>query len=176
MKKQMPASLVNLKVLANLIALASLFAGAIALININPFTEQDLVFREAGVQPSSSLQASNTQVLSTQVLNTQTSYTLDSSRQANSVHTNKGHDFTTREVEEIFPAITLLMNSDLPDDLNESSRAAFIEKFKQDVDPKIYEIYQSLQAMEKIDFPEKERYKKIATQRIQQLEHLKGLY
>jgi len=67
-----------------------------------------------------------------------------------------------------------LINSELPDDYDEASRAAFIEQFMQDVDPKIEEIQQSLQAMEYIDFPEKGKYQQIAKQRIEQLEYLKA--
>jgi hypothetical protein len=153
MKKQTRTSL------KYLIAFSSLFAFAIALININPFTEQDLVFNEVNVQqaknnPAFDLQASGIPFISTT--------------------TNQAHDFTPRKVEEIFPAITTLMSSDLPDDYDEASRAAFIEQFMQNVDPKIEEIYQSLQAMEQIDFPEKETYKKVAKERIEQLEYLKA--
>jgi len=142
-----------------LIAFTSLFAFAIALININPFTEQELVFNEVNVQqaknnPAFDLQASGIPV--------------------NSTTTNQTHDFTPRKVEEIFPAITTLINSELPDDYDEASRAAFIEQFMQDVDPKIEEIQQSLQAMEYIDFPEKGKYQQIAKQRIQALEELKA--
>jgi hypothetical protein len=147
------------------IAFASLFAFVIALININPFIEPDLVFSTAKVQhaennPTSDLHT--TEILATKI-------------HANPTNSNKKvHDFTPMKVEETFPAITTLMSSDLSADYDEASRAAFIEQFMQDVDPKIEEIYQSLQAMEKIDFPEKEKYKKIAAMRIQDLEELKA--
>lgn len=143
-----------------LIAFASLFAFVIALININPFTEQDLVFSESNVLQAENNPASD--LHTTEI-------------HANPTNSNKKvHDFTPRKVEEIFPAITTLMSSDLPADYDEASRAAFIEQFMQDVDPKIEEIYQSLQAMEQIDFPEKDRYQKIAAMRIQALEELKA--
>jgi len=147
-----------------LIAFTSSFAFAIALININPFTEQKLVFSEANVQ-----QAKNNPAFDLQDSNTQAS-----GIPVNSTTTHQTHDFTPRKVEEIFPAITTLINSELPDDYDEASRAAFIEQFMQDVDPKIEEIRQSLQAMEYIDFPEKEKYQQIAKQRIQALEELKA--
>jgi len=142
------------------IAFASLFAFVIALININPFIEPDLVFSTAEVQHAENNLASD--LHTTEI-------------HANSTNSNKKvHDFTPRKVEKIFPAISTLMSSDLPADYDEASRAAFIEQFMQDVDPKIEEIYQSLQAMEEIDFPEKDRYQKIAAMRIQALEELKA--
>ncbi len=152
-----------------LIAFTSLFAFAIALININPFTEQKLVFSEANVQ-----QAKNNPAFDLQASDLKGSNTQASGIPVNSATTNQTHDFTPRKVEEIFPAITTLINSELPDDYDEASRAAFIEQFMQNVDPKIEEIYQSLQAMEQIDFPEKETYKKVAKERIEQLEYLKA--
>lgn len=152
------------------IAFASLFAFVIALININPFIEPDLVFSTAEVQQAENNPASDlhtTEILATEIHATEI--------HANPTNSNKKvHDFTPRKVEKIFPAISTLMSSDLPADYEEASRAAFIEKFMQDVDPKIEEIYQTLQAMEQIDFPEKGRYQKIAAMRIQALEELKA--
>ncbi len=68
---------------------------------------------------------------------------------------------------------TLLKNEKL-DGYSDESRAELIEDLRQKIDPKLAEIQQSLKVMETIDFPEKEKYQKIAQQRIQALEELKA--
>jgi hypothetical protein len=57
---------------------------------------------------------------------------------------------------------------------DEALRAEHIEKLKHQIDPLIAEIHQSLQNMEAMNFPEKERYKKVAQLRILELEELKA--
>lgn len=56
---------------------------------------------------------------------------------------------------------------------DEALRAEHIEKLKHQIAPLIAEIHQSLQNMEAMNFPEKERYKKVAQLRILELEELK---
>ena len=53
-------------------------------------------------------------------------------------------------------------------------RAEHIETLRLSIDPQIDEIHQSLQRMETISFPQKEKYQKIAHMRLLELEELKA--
>ncbi len=75
-------------------------------------------------------------------------------------------------------SITAFINTEKSENtesgFDEALRAEHIEKLKHQIDPLIAEIHQSLQNMEAMNFPEKERYRKVAQLRILELEELKA--
>jgi hypothetical protein len=76
--------------------------------------------------------------------------------------------------EDSVSTINTLLKTGKLDGYNDESRAELIEDLLHKIDPKLAEIHQSLQNMETIDFPEKEKYQKISQQRIQAQEELKA--
>lgn len=164
------------------ISLATSLGAAVIFITLHSSPTSELVFIKTDQQDSSHLNSLSAEHLNTQDErdNLVREFGFDpeivaeqenANREANTI---SAQAFAPRTVEEMFPAINNLINSDISDTYNEASRAAIIAKFMQDIDPKIDEINQSLQAMNKISFPEKETYIKIATQRIEHLETLKA--
>lgn len=80
----------------------------------------------------------------------------------------------SQATDDSISTINTLLNTGKLDGYSDESRAELIENLLQKIDPKLAEIHQSLKVMDTIDFPEKERYQKIAQQRIQALEELKA--
>jgi hypothetical protein len=76
--------------------------------------------------------------------------------------------------DDSISTINTLLKNEKPDGYNEESRAELIENLLQKIDPKLAEIHQSLKVMDTMNFPEKERYKKVAQLRIMELEELKA--
>jgi len=80
----------------------------------------------------------------------------------------------SQATEDSISTISTLLKNEKLDGYSDESRAELIEKLQQKIDPKLAEIHQSLQNMEAMNFPEKERYKKVAQLRILELEELKA--